>query len=49
MTFFPTLLSVHENAKRESNPMSLPLYLHLSGSPSLVSFTAPDKQLSYTR
>ena len=36
---------VNENCERESNPMPQPLYLYLSGSAFLVSFTDPDKQL----
>ena len=44
--FFPMLSSVHENSTHESNPMSQLLYLYLSGSAFLVSFTAPNKQLS---
>ena len=45
MTLFPLLPSDHENCERESNPMWLPLYLYLSGSAFLVSFTAPNNQL----
>ena len=43
--FFPMLSSVHENSTHESNPMSQLLYLYLSGSAFLFSFTAPNKQL----
>ena len=45
MTFLPMLPSVSESSERESNLMSLPLYLYLSGSAFLVSFTDPVKQL----
>ena len=44
MTFFPMLPSVNENSERESNPMLRPLYLYLSGSAFLVSFTDSHKQ-----
>ena len=44
MTVFPMLLSVNENPERESNLMPKPLYLYLSGSAFLVSFTYPNKQ-----
>ena len=42
-TFLPILQPVNENTKQESNPMLL--YLYLSGSAFLVSFTDPNKQL----
>ena len=45
MTLFSSLPSDHENCERESNPIWLPLYLYLSGSALLVSFTSPNKQL----
>ena len=45
MTFLPILPSVNENCERESNPILHPLYLYLSGSAFLVSFTDPKKQL----
>ena len=45
ITFFPTLPSDNENSERESNSMSYPLYLYLSRSSILVSFTDPNKQL----
>ena len=45
MTFFPKLPSVNKNSERESNPMSLPVYLYLSRSAFLVSFKDPNKQL----
>ena len=44
MTFFPMVLSVNENSERESNPMPQPLYLYLSRSVFLVSFTDLNKQ-----
>ena len=44
ITFFPTLPSVNENSDRESNLMSEPLYLYLSGSAFLISSTDPNKQ-----
>ena len=43
-TFFPMLSSDNENSERESSPIPYPLYLNLSGSVFLVSFTAPNKQ-----
>ena len=46
MKFFPMVLSVNENCERESNPMTYPLYLYLSGSVFLVSFADPNKQLT---
>ena len=45
MTFFPKFPSVNKNPERESNPMPLPVYLYLSRSAFLVSFTDPNKQL----
>ena len=39
------LPSVNKKSERESNPMSQPLYLYLSGSAFLVSSTDPNKQL----
>ena len=39
------LLFVIENSERESNPMPQLLYLRLSGSAFLISFTNPNKQL----
>ena len=44
MKFLPMLPSGNENFKRESNPMPWLLYLYLSASTFLVSFTAPNKQ-----
>ena len=43
MTLFPTLPSVNENSEQESNPVLYPLYLYLSRSAFLVSFTDPNK------
>ena len=37
--------SGNANSERESNPMPYPLYLYLSRSAFLVSFTDPNKQL----
>ena len=45
ITFFPTLPSDNENSERKSNRMLYPLYLYLSRSAFLVSFTDPNKQL----
>ena len=45
ITLFPMLPFLNENWKQESNPMSQLLYLYLSTSAFLVSFTAPNKQL----
>ena len=39
------LPSKNENIERESNSMPQPLYLYLSESAYLVSFTDPNKQL----
>ena len=39
------LPSVNENSEREANPTPYPLYLYLSGSTFLVSFTDPNEQL----
>ena len=46
MTFFPNLSSVNKSYEQESNPMSWPVYLNLSGSAFLVSFTDPNNQLT---
>ena len=40
------LPSSNENSERESNPMPQPLYLQLSRSAFLVSFTDPNKKSS---
>ena len=45
MTFFPILPSGNKNCERESNLIPQPLYLYLSRSAFLVSFTDPNKQL----
>ena len=45
MTFFPVLPPVNENSGRESNPMSQPLYMYLSGSAFLHCFRNTNKQL----
>ena len=45
MTIFPMLPSANKNSERESNHMPLPVYLYLSRSAVLVSFTDPNKQL----
>ena len=45
MTFFLMLPSGNEDSGRESNGMLQSLYLYLSRSTSLVSFTDPQKQL----
>ena len=42
MTFLPMPPSVNENSERELNPMPQLLYLYLSGSSFLVSFTDPN-------
>ena len=39
MTFLPMLPFINKNFERESNPMPQPLYLYLSGSAFLVSFS----------
>ena len=39
------LPSLNENSERESNPMPWLVYLYLSGSAFLVSFTDPKAQL----
>ena len=44
MIFLPMLPSGNKNSERESNPMVLPLYLYLSGSSFLASFTDPNKK-----
>ena len=41
MTFISMLPSVNKNLEQESNTMQQPLYLYLSGSAFLVSFTDP--------
>ena len=38
------LPSVNKSSERESNPFQLPLYLYLSGSTFVFSFTDPNKQ-----
>ena len=43
MTFFPELPSVNENPERESNPIPRAIYLCLSKSAFLVSFTDLEK------
>ena len=43
---FSSPSSVHESRESELNRKPWPLYLYLSGSAFLFSFTAPDKQLS---
>ena len=45
MNFFPMLPSENENFEQEPNPMSRPLYLYLSRSAFLVSFTNLTQQL----
>ena len=45
MIFFPSVPSDHGNCERESNHMPKQLYLYLSGSVFVVSFTARNKQL----
>ena len=44
MTFFTILSSGNENNDCVSNLMPQPLYLYLSVSAFLVSFTAPNRQ-----
>ena len=44
MIFFPKLPFVNKNSERKSNLTPLPLYLILSRSAFLVSFTDPNKQ-----
>ena len=44
MAFLPMLPSVNENSEPEPNPTLQLLYLYLSGSTFLVSFTGPNKQ-----
>ena len=44
-TIFPKLPSVNENSEQESNPILWPVYLYLSRSAFLLSFTDPNKQL----
>ena len=46
MTFIPMLPPVSENSEREPNSMLYPLYLYLSRSAFLVSFTDSKEQLS---
>ena len=41
--FFPMLPSLNENSEQKSNAMLL--YLYLSGSAFLISFTNPNNQL----
>ena len=43
--FLPMIPSVNEKSEQESNAMPWPLYLYLSRSAFLVSFTDPSKQL----
>ena len=43
ITFLPRSKFGSEKSERESNPVPLPLYLYLSGSAFLVSFTDPNK------
>ena len=38
------IIIINENSERESNSMQKKLYLYLSGSAFLVSFTDPNKQ-----
>ena len=45
MTYIPCLPSVKKNSERESNSMAEPVYLYLSRSEFLVSFTDPHEQL----
>ena len=45
MTFFPWVSSVNKNFEQESNPMLEPVYLYLSRSAFLISFTDPNEQL----
>ena len=45
MIFFRKLPSVNRNFDRESNHMLQLLYLYVSGSAILVSFTNPNKRL----
>ena len=45
MTFFPKFPSVNKSSEQASNPMPKPLYLYLSRSAFLVSFTNPNKEL----
>ena len=45
MTFFHMVPSDNENSEQESNPIPQPLYLYLSRSGFLVSFTDSNKQL----
>ena len=42
---FPMLPYVNENFERESNLMPHPIYLYLSRSAFLVSFTDPNEKL----
>ena len=37
MTFLPTLPSSNEHSGRESNPITQPVYMYLSGSAFLAS------------
>ena len=45
MTFLPMLPPANKKSERESNSISQPLYLYLTESAFLVSFTDPNKQL----
>ena len=45
MKFFPQLPPANKDSERESNPMPQLVYLYLSKSEFLVSFTDPNKQL----
>ena len=49
MIFLRMLPSVNKNSEQESNPMTQPLYLYISGSASLVRFTDPNKELFYVK
>ena len=44
MTFFRILPSDNKNSEHELNPVPYPLYLYLSVSAFLVSFTVPNNQ-----
>ena len=45
IAILPTLTLGNENSKQESNSMPQPIYLYLSRSAFLVSFTDQNKQL----
>ena len=49
MTFLPMVLSLNENSERKSNPVPYSLYLYLSGSTFLVSFTDQEKYFAPLR